>query len=1166
MEFETSRLAFTHDPSLAPLPSIPETTIEAQISEAQALKQEQEDTEALRVGLFIDILRHEFKTHMGFDTEKWELLYKYWLNNICNGALYSSRIQNSVIDIHSILARGYLTAETQARLYNGKPWFEYRTENERTLVLDWLRDLHPGDVEYTLWIYFEGGYRYIRFEAEKRRKKQRPKTAPVKKPKETLNDLGDEFIDDLFKTFKKFKGYATTDLDTVKNFFISYKNRYDKYVKIDEEDVMHTILLYKERQAKKQQDISEKNILKVINKTEGDKTSKKKKSLPVSFLNSMRIINEMKEVLRRKYYSKPGFSPKDSTSESECNTYLSKTMRYFIIIYKLIKEAYKVKPKLANDPQYIYEFYVGYLEKQPQDKRKEIEFEEGEANARVVINDFFSRDLVIARLQGLYRNMHGIDTRNPSALFNFWDELCEESQIIAGIFYDANELMSYITSHMDNLETEEKKEAERKQKQKAEREKRLKEKFKHVKATPIDQLSKTKGLYKVEQVLEELSKKSSIDEEIMKMIKVEVAQMPEIMMLNQEEDKKSVKIEKDIKEGNEAKQTGDTKRVKSAKRLKSRGMSKPKLKTEEPAPIIYKHKSIKRMIKEAWEKIIAQNPSYEKSQRSKIQELFPEPSTKSKSQIQKEESVKKWVASMGENLKSLDPFIYKSGVFKQAKAMYLNGQPYEALEKLKETFNMPYILNYYEPIPGKVRPGINEKPHENFSSSKSAELLSNVYQLYRSVRDIKKDIKRKIEILNREDKSSRMNKTFMCPLNERCPNDIRPRWPKTEVSNSSTFGEKCEYSHHVFELRFQQEQQAKKRAKEAAISKLKRALEEFPKKAPWRPDGKVYDCNRCFTTFTYKSTKKRSDKEPSAFHRTMQCYCNKCALEKRMQEKEAYFLKKADDKREKTVISNDSKQKMEKLSKKLGLYRKARTLLKARRFVAAFNTITKALEMVREEVAEEEKEIDYKTIQLRKKIGVDDEVSHNRSEYMLSVGSSIDHSALPSNKEELLRTQTSHLYKPNANHFLNYQIECTYLEIEGILMKENNYINSMREKASILEDEHESLDPPERKSFLFKPNKTKMCPKILAKEKCPDGIKCKFAHHPIQLDLVDKLKVANNLNITSTIIENKLRDDALPKDWTYWRTSGNSLSKFKEPTLPTGITEGKELHHLPFDS
>jgi hypothetical protein len=285
-----------------------------------------------------------------------------------------------------------------------------------------------------------------------------------------------------------------------------------------------------------------------------------------------------------------------------------------------------------------------------------------------------------------------------------------------------------------------------------------------------------------------------------------------------------------------------------------------------------------------------------------------------------------------------------------------------------------------------------------------------------------------------------------------------------------------------------------------------------------------------------------------------------------MQEKEAYFLKKADDKREKTVISNQTKQKMESLSKKLGFYRKARTLLKARRFVAAFNTITKALEMVREEVAEEEKEIELKTTKLKRKIGIDDEAAHSRSGYMLSVGSSIDHNPLPSNKEELLRAQTSHLYKPNANHFLNYQIECTYLEIEGILMKENNYINSMREKASILEEDHESLDPPQRKSFLFKPNKTTMCPKILAREKCPEGIKCKFAHHPLQLDLVDKLKVANNLNTTSTIIENKLRDDALPQDWTYWRTSGNSLYKFKDPALPTGITAGKELHHLPFDS
>lgn len=1162
MDFETNRLAFTHEHVSTSLTIISEVHPEIQISEQRSSTTENEDIEALRVGLFIDIMCHEFEKHMGFHSEKWDYLYRYWLNNIYNGVVYSSHIVNSVLDIDAILKRGVLTAETQARLYKGKAWFEYKNEDERTLVMDWLRELYPGDVEFTLWAYFEGGYRYKRQEAEMRRKKQRPKTAPVKKPKESMKDLGDEFIETLFQIFKKFKGYSTSDLETIKIFYLAYKTQHIKFSKLDEEDVLYTLEQYKERQITKQHQTNEKNILNVLNKSADLKQpKKKKKNLPPSFLNSMRIINEMKIVLKLKYYSKPSLSNRDPTSDAECKAYLNKTIRHFIIIYKLIKEAYKVNPKLANDPQYIYEFYVGFLEKQPQEKRKKIEFEEGEASARVVINNFFSRDLVISRLRGLYRNMHGIDAQNAKALFDFWDELMEESQVLAGIYYDADELMSYITSHFENLEADKKIEAEKMKKAKIDRDRMIKEKFKHIKATSIDNLAKTKGMQKVEQALEELSKKSAIDEEIQKLIKIKLAQNPQIMQTDSDDVKKTVKDVKDAKTGKIGK-TGP-----NGKKSTAKG-NKKKPTNENPPPKIYKPKSTKRLIKEAWEKIIAENPKYAKSQKSKILELFPESESHLKAKLEKEKNVEKWVAGMGDNFKSRDPFIFKSGIFKQAKAMYLNGQPYEALQKIKETFNLPYILNYYEPTPGKVRAGINEKPHENFSSEKNAELLSSVYELYKSVRNIKKDIKSKINILNREDKQMKRCKTFMCPLKENCPHDIRPRWPKTEISNSSTFGENCEYSHHLFELNFKQEQHAKKKAKDAAISKLKRALEEFPKKAPWRPDGKVYDCNRCFTTFTYASGDKvRREIEPSAYQRTMQCYCNKCALEKRMKEKEAYFLKKADDKLAKTVISPESKQKMEKLSKKLGLYRKARTLLSSRRYVAAFNTITKALEMLREEVVEEEKELEYKTIQLKKKIGIDDDSAPHRSDYLLSINSSLaDNSAVPTNKEELLNIQTSHIRKPNANHFLNYQIECTYIEIEGILMKEYDYINSMREKANILEEDQDNLDPPDRKSFLLKPNKTKMCPRILAKEKCPDGSKCKFAHHALQLDLVDKIKVANNLNTTSDILEHKLRDDELPKGWTYWRTCGNQIANSQDPKLPAGITMSRELNSLPFNS
>lgn len=45
-------------------------------------------------------------------------------------------------------------------------------------------------------------------------------------------------------------------------------------------------------------------------------------------------------------------------------------------------------------------------------------------------------------------------------------------------------------------------------------------------------------------------------------------------------------------------------------------------------------------------------------------------------------------------------------------------------------------------------------------------------------------------------------KSMMCPLREKCPDDVRPRWPNSEVKSVSELGKKCPYAHHYSELHF----------------------------------------------------------------------------------------------------------------------------------------------------------------------------------------------------------------------------------------------------------------------------------------------------------------------------------------------------------------------------
>ncbi len=78
-------------------------------------------------------------------------------------------------------------------------------------------------------------------------------------------------------------------------------------------------------------------------------------------------------------------------------------------------------------------------------------------------------------------------------------------------------------------------------------------------------------------------------------------------------------------------------------------------------------------------------------------------------------------------------------------------------------------------------------------------------------KELKKSIKEVNKMLEQDQQRSRnkqrdlreKSKTMMCPLGDHCENDLRPRWPNTNTKTISKFGKKCEYAHHLFELRFE---------------------------------------------------------------------------------------------------------------------------------------------------------------------------------------------------------------------------------------------------------------------------------------------------------------------------------------------------------------------------
>lgn len=539
-----------------------------------------------------------------------------------------------------------------------------------------------------------------------------------------------------------------------------------------------------------------------------------------------------------------------------------------------------------------------------------------------------------------------------------------------------------------------------------------------------------------------------------------------------------------------------------------------------------------------------------------------------------------WVNKLGMNLKSSDPGLFKEGVFKQAKALFIQNQLKEAKDLLSEHFNMPCILDYF--LPGNPRPDINEKPLEDFNKPANLELMTNVFNLQCAIKLHYQQARKQLETIKKleefdkktlgnfsktSQKHDKSVKKFMCP-DEKC----------------SKIG--CEFAHNNSEVRFRQEAMVRTNYKQKLLEKLK----DFQpiKRTPWVPSGKLVDCINCHSNFLYKpepkgqkapppedrpkQKRKLADPQIVAWSRS-KC-CNKCSLQQRLKEKQENFMKKSKQQNDKILqksgrnnydVTGDqvTRQRELLISDKIGKYRKARTLYKLRKYVETYEVMKKVIEMVRKERTVDQESVQKKLFEIRKTIGLENVVIEESAN-----DESNENFQEPDKKIMLFKTQTNRLNQGSSNDFLNYQIESFFNEVEKKLKDENSYITNLREKANTLDEAIEAPDAEMKKSgsFLFKPKKVKICKFVKDGKKCPKGPACEFAHFSTQLDLVPTTKVIQNLYHTSEALDKKLKEDILPPDWKPWRNQ-RPLPIYPPLPLPKDLTKDKDLDKtLPFDS
>jgi len=514
-------------------------------------------------------------------------------------------------------------------------------------------------------------------------------------------------------------------------------------------------------------------------------------------------------------------------------------------------------------------------------------------------------------------------------------------------------------------------------------------------------------------------------------------------------------------------------------------------------------------------------------------------------------NLNEWREAVGDNFLKKFPTIYKYGKFKRALRFWKEEKYIKAYKEIAEAFNIDSIKENFDPTynPSKFKSvmfskenlklGDDEvrKPRENFNDAPNARFLEDVYILLMFLESQEKDLKksiREVENLLEHDQSktrSKMfkekSKTMMCPLGDSCSEDIRPRWPNTNIKTISRFGSKCEFAHHVFELKFKNELQAKKKMLNQTLGELTKKLQGDVDKPPFNPGGAVFTgCIGCGEELRTKGISKG--------------LCSSCQLRKGVSKKLEAYRQKAGQKflkitSKKSFITqyHEKHEFEERLNLKVGYFRKACVLYENERYKDAFKNIAKAVEMVKNENRNDEEKEQKKSNQLKAQLGIDPSAYLTMDMLYDTAkdghGADTDRSiesnpGLTRAKIKAYAEKMGYIgeQKVNVNEFLNYQIQEMYVKIEKALQGRVGDIDRLQKKIEKLEgfdeeveEAHAELNAGMNESLSAKRRKQKS---LLPKGK-------------YDIDLVPVEKKIGNLQKTIKYIKHEMEQGQPPQAW-----------------------------------
>lgn len=324
---------------------------------------------------------------------------------------------------------------------------------------------------------------------------------------------------------------------------------------------------------------------------------------------------------------------------------------------------------------------------------------------------------------------------------------------------------------------------------------------------------------------------------------------------------------------------------------------------------------------------------------------------------------------------------------------------------------------------------------------------------------------------------------------------------------------------------------------------------------PWVPGGRtIVDCIGCGEQLGSRGEKGGKVKKG---------LCATCEIRKAINKKLEGYLIKA-KLRKKEIVKKKSflrKQDMRKIdeenfNKKLGFLQRANILYSKERYSEAFQVIMKAVEIVKDELANDETKQKMLEDEWKAKIDLNYEGNLTKEEVykekLLKSTENDEQNEIENEKNYpqklmffAMKTGVVGEKQLNVNEFINHQIELTYLKIEKKFFDKQKDVKILKEKIdrleggenTYIEEKPEENEVNENKSYRKKTKvkKTLMCEQMRTQGRC-DKLKdpvepCFYAHSPIELDLIDDEIKINNLQKTIKFCNKKMVETETPLAW-----------------------------------